>query len=67
MWVTTEQAAEIYARFCRARYGRDAFTIVSKRAAELRQVGDAEGERIWSKVAEKIDPEAARPKIYSAA
>ena len=26
-----------------------------------------EGEPIWNKVAEEIDPVAARPKIYSAA
>jgi hypothetical protein len=67
MWVTNEQAAEIYARFCRARYGGDAFAVVRTRAFELRKAGDLEGERIWNKVAEKIDPVAARPKLYSAA
>ena len=67
MWVTTEQAAEIYARFCRARYGGDAFAVVRKRASELRKAGDIEGERIWNRVAEKIDPAAVRPKLYSAA
>jgi hypothetical protein len=67
MWVTTEQAAEIYARFCRARYGGDAFAVVRKRAFELRKAGDIGGERIWNKVAEKIDPAQARPKLYSAA
>ena len=67
MWVTMEQAAEIYARFCQARYGGDAFAIARQRAFELRKAGDAEGEPIWNKVAEEIDPVAARPKICSAA
>ena len=67
MWVTTEQAAEIYARFCRARYVGDAFAVVRKRAFEMRKAGDIEGERIWNKVAAEIDPMEARPKLYSAA
>jgi hypothetical protein len=67
MWVTSEQAAEIYARFCRARYGSEALTIAKKRASELRRLGDTEGERIWNKVADEIDPAGARPRIHSAA
>ncbi|MEJ0078099.1 MAG: hypothetical protein WDO17_22190 [Alphaproteobacteria bacterium] len=67
MWVTSGQAAEIYARFCRARYGSEALTVAKKRALELRRVGDIEGERIWNKVAEEIDPAQARPRIHSAA
>ena len=67
MWVTTEQAAEIYARFCRARYGGEAFMVARKRASELRKVGDADGERVWNMVAEHIRPAEARPKLYSAA
>jgi hypothetical protein len=66
MWITTEQAIEIYGRFCRARYRGDALTVVMKRASELRKVGDSDGERVWNRVAEKIDPAAARPKLYSA-
>ena len=67
MWITSEQAAEMYAQFCRARYGSEAFTVARKRASELRRVGDLEGERIWNRVAAHICPEEARPKLYSAA
>src|SRR6266480_463019 len=45
MWITTDQAAEMYARFCRARYGLNAKKVVEAKAAELRNSGDAEGER----------------------
>ena len=67
MWVTSDQAAEIYARFCQTRYGDEAFMIAKKRASELRRVGDVEGERIWDRVAEYIRPAEARPRLYSAA
>ena len=67
MWVTSEQAAEIYARYCRARYGSEALNVVKTRVADLRRVGDTEGELIWNKVAEEIDPAQAQSRIYSAA
>ena len=35
MWITTDQAAEMYARFCRARYGVNARQIAEEKAAEL--------------------------------
>ena len=38
MWVTSEQAAEIYARFCRARYGGEALSTVNVAPLELRRV-----------------------------
>ena len=55
MWITTDQAAEMYARFCKARYGAKARTIAEERTAELRQSGDDEGERVWSKVKRHIE------------
>ena len=55
MWITTDQAAEMYARFCRARYGVNARQIVEEKAAELRRSGDAEGERVWTKVKRQIE------------
>jgi len=67
MWVTSEQAAEIYARFCQARYGGEAFMIAKTRASELHKAGDVEGERIWDRVADYIRPAEARPRLYSAA
>jgi hypothetical protein len=66
MWITNEQAAEMYARFCKARYGADALKTIRKRAAELRKAGDIEGERIWNLVAQKVEPDFAA-RLHSAA
>lgn len=66
MWITNDQAAEIYARFCKARYGTEAIKIIRARIAELRKLGDVEGERIWNQVAEKVEPGVAL-RLHSAA
>ena len=55
MWITTDQAAEMYARFCKARYGAKAKTIAEAKTMELRQSGDDEGERVWAKVKRHIE------------
>jgi hypothetical protein len=59
MWGTTDQAVDIYARFCRARYGAGASRIVAEKAAELRSQGDDEGARLWMKVRQKIETHSA--------
>ena len=59
MWITTDQAAEIYARFCRARYGLNAKKVVEAKTAELRSCGDQEGERVWAKVKRQIEMQAS--------
>lgn len=66
MWITNDQAAEIYARFCKARYGTEAIDVIRTRIAELRKLGDAEGERIWNLVAQNVEPNRA-PRLHSAA
>jgi hypothetical protein len=55
MWITTDQAAEMYARFCKARYGANAVKVAEEKTAELRGAGDREGERVWTKVKRHID------------
>ena len=55
MWITTDEAAEMYARFCKARYGADAARVAEEKSAELRGAGDSEGERVWSKVRRHIE------------
>jgi hypothetical protein len=55
MWITTDQAVEMYARFCTARYGANAKRMVAERAAELGDAGDDEGERVWRAVKNKIE------------
>jgi hypothetical protein len=56
MWtITTDEAAVMYARFCRSRFGTKATRIVETKAEELRKAGDAEGERVWTKVRREIE------------
>ena len=62
MWPTHEDAVVMYARFCRARYGFNAYEKVKKRAKQLARSGDLDGEKIWSEVAAEIqkEPKAGR-------
>jgi hypothetical protein len=56
MWtITTDEAAVMYARFCRSRYGAKAKKIVEQKTEQLRRAGDTEGERVWSKVRRQIE------------
>jgi hypothetical protein len=55
MWITTDQAAEMYARFCKARYGANAVQVAEEKRTELRGAGDSEGERVWTKVKRHIE------------
>jgi len=57
MWPTHEDAVVMYARFCRARYGFNAYARVKKRATQLALSGDLAGEKIWSEVAAQIQKE----------
>ncbi len=54
MWPTHEDAVVMYAKFCRARYGLNAYEKVQNRAKELAESGDLDGEKIWSEVAAEI-------------
>jgi hypothetical protein len=58
VWITTDQAIEIYARFCAARYGANAKRMAADRAVELGHAGDDEGERVWRAVKQKIEAQA---------
>jgi hypothetical protein len=55
MWITREDAVEMYAKFCRAHYGFNAYQKVKNRAEQLAQSGDFEGERIWNQVASELE------------
>ena len=51
MWIDNDHAAEMYARFAKARYGQQKAALIAERnAADLQRKGDAEGERVWKKV-----------------
>ena len=52
MHITEDDAAHMYARACRAWYGRRAKHEVNKRIKELQLAGDEAGVRIWKRVAD---------------
>jgi hypothetical protein len=54
MWITHRDAVAMYASFCRAHYGFNAYQTVKNRAKELGQSGDMEGEKVWNEVAAEI-------------
>ena len=51
MQVSSDDAAMMYARACRAWYGRRALRVVTSKMRELQQRGDAGGAAAWAKVA----------------
>ena len=51
MRVSIDDAAAIYARACRAWYGRRALRVVVNKMNELERRGDAGGVMAWGKVA----------------
>ena len=56
MWtVSIDQAAEMYARFCRARYGAKAPAVIEEKVVQLRKAGDHEGERVWKQVQRALE------------
>jgi hypothetical protein len=54
MYASLDDATAIYARACRAWYGRSAPRIVKKRIEELKRAGDAKGVEAWTEVANKL-------------
>jgi hypothetical protein len=51
MHVSSDDAAAMYARACRAWYGQRALRVVASKVQELEQRGDAGGAAVWAKVA----------------
>jgi len=73
MWITQDEANVMFARYCRARYGKAASEQVRAKAKALKKRGDVEGYIVWNKVADEIDKaehsstEPARAKSVAAA
>ena len=67
MWITSSEAVVIFARYCRARFGRNARHQVRAKAKELQKRGDIEGHDLWNKVADEIEsgikPRSGRPHL----
>ena len=55
MWITQQDAIEMYARFCRAHYGAAAGETVKATARKLEKQGDYDGKRVWNEVAAEIE------------
>jgi hypothetical protein len=63
MHVTQQQAASMYARACRAWYGRRAHRVVSDTIKRLRAANDESGVRMWTLVGEQLPPVRTEPSI----
>jgi len=55
MHIGINEAVEIYARACRARYGRLARRVVREQASALLRRGDKGGADVWQRVAIEIE------------
>ena len=73
MHLSSHDAAVIYARACRAWYGKRALRVVGDQVRTLKRRGDADGVAIWSKVADRLtelnaahkrSPGELRGKLY---
>lgn len=55
MYLSLDDAIYVYARACRAWYGRKAGSNALWAAAECRRRQDFEGERVWKRVSEEVE------------
>jgi hypothetical protein len=63
MDVTEQEAASMYARACRAWYGRRAPRVVKDTIKQLRAKNDEAGVRMWSLVAEELPTARTEPFV----
>ena len=63
MRVTEREAASMYARACRAWYGRLAPRVVKETIEQLRAANDESGVRMWTLVGEQLPRERKEPTI----
>jgi hypothetical protein len=61
--VTEREAASMYARACRAWYGRRTPRVIKETINQLRAKNDESGVRIWSLVAEALLDTRTQPHI----
>jgi hypothetical protein len=63
MRVTEQQAASMYARACRAWYGRRAPRIVRDTIKQFRAANDESGVRMWTLIAEALPDTRKQPPM----
>jgi hypothetical protein len=59
----TERAALMYARACRAWYGRRAPRVVKDTIKQLSTANDESGVRMWTLIAEALPNARAQPTV----
>jgi hypothetical protein len=55
MFVTDEEAAQMYARACRSWYGLRALSVVNSQIERLRAKSDKKGVAAWERVAKHLE------------
>jgi hypothetical protein len=55
MWITSDEAVVMFARYCAARFGGAASRKARARARSLHKRGDVQGHDVWNRVADEID------------
>ena len=55
MFVTEEEAAEIYAKVCRSWYRDEAKSVVNSKIRALKARGDSKGVRAWTQVRHSLE------------
>jgi hypothetical protein len=55
MFVTEEEAAEIYAKACRSWYRDEAKSVVNSKIRALKARGDNKGVRAWTQVHRSLE------------
>jgi hypothetical protein len=53
--LSLDDAVYVYARACRAWYGRKAASNALRVAADCRRRRDFEGERVWKRISEEVE------------
>jgi hypothetical protein len=60
MFVTEEEAAEMYARACRRWYRDEAKSIVNSKIGALKAKGDHKGVKAWARVRHSLESQEQR-------
>jgi hypothetical protein len=55
MFVTEEEAADIYAKACRSWYREEAKSVVNSKIQALKARGDNKGVRAWTQVCRSLE------------
>lgn len=55
MWITRDEALDMYARFWAAHHGSSAVQVARETAKSHERRGDDEGRIVWNEVADRIE------------